>query len=136
MALNRVALAGLLLGVVGCVTVRPVKPAEFIPEKNPTVVWVTYNDNSIVPVAQPRMAGDTLKGVWAGLSEPVSIPLQDIQTVRAKTPDHTKTIVLGAALAGFAAFAVYEALNGGSYQGSGAQCGDYVKGGGINTGNC
>ena len=94
MALNRVLLAGLLLAVAGCTTVRSVQPAVYIPQHSPTMVWVTYTDNSFVPVAQPQMVGDTLKGTWAGLQEPVAISLNEIKTVQARLPAPKRTVLL------------------------------------------
>jgi hypothetical protein len=57
-------------------------------------VWVTFTDNSFVPVARPRVVGDTLNGVWQGLQESIAIPLGQIQTVQARLPDYTRTILL------------------------------------------
>jgi hypothetical protein len=94
MALNRVLSAGLLLAVGGCMAVQAVNPAEYIPQHSPAVVWVTYIDDSYVPVAQPRIVGDTLKGTWAGLGEPVVIPFREIQTVQANTRSPMRTILL------------------------------------------
>ena len=94
MKLDRVALAGLVLAVAGCKTVVSVQPAEFIPQHSPEVVWVTYTDNSYVPVAKPRIVGDSLQGTWVGLQEPVSISLKEIQTVQAKVPSPKRTIIL------------------------------------------
>ena len=106
MARNRIALAGLLLAVSACMTVRPVQPAQFIPQQKPPVVWVTYNDNSFVPVAGPTMVGDTLKGTWSGLGEPVAVTLSEIKTVQAKIKSPKRTALLftvvGAALVGVA----------------------------------
>ncbi len=50
-----------------------VQPTVFIPEQNPPVVWVTYTDNSFVPVSEPKIVGDSLMGTWQGLAEPVAI---------------------------------------------------------------
>jgi hypothetical protein len=90
----RVLLAGLLLAAAGCVTVQKVKPAEFIPAHSPPVVWVTTNDNSYTPVARPEIVGDTLKGMWVGMSEPVAISLDEIRTVQAKMPSPKRTALL------------------------------------------
>jgi hypothetical protein len=79
-------------------TVRPVQPAQFIPLHNPEVVWVTYTDNSFVPVAGPKIVGDSLKGTWAGLGEPVAMSLSDIKTVQAKIKSPKRTAMLFTAL--------------------------------------
>jgi hypothetical protein len=110
MVLNRVALAGLVFGVAAvgaCTTLRRVQPAEFIPKNSPDVVWVTHANKAVVPVAQPEIVGDTLRGMWQGTQRPVAIPLGEIQRVQAKVPDATKTaIVVTGGLVGFVA-AVY-----------------------------
>ena len=111
MALSRIAVASLLVGVSGaaaCTTVRRVQPAQFLATNSPDVVWVTYTNDTIVPVAQAEIAGDTLRGTRQGTEKPVVIPLDAVRTVRAKVPDGTKTAVLvTGVLTGFAA-AVYE----------------------------
>ena len=88
-----------LLAVTACTSVRPVHPALYIPAHRPPTVWVTYADYSFVPVDQPRIVGDTLKGVWHGLAEPLAIPLNEIQSVQAKQPDYERTVILFSTLA-------------------------------------
>jgi hypothetical protein len=104
--MRRIALTGLLLAGAACTSVKPVQPAEYIPQHKPSTVWVTYTDNSYVPVDNPTVVGDTLKGTWAGLQEPVTIPFSQIQTVQAKMPNKKKTVMLftvvGLAAAGVA----------------------------------
>jgi hypothetical protein len=97
MVLTRVTLPGLLsvvVAVAACTTVRRVQPVEYLAVNTPDVVWVTRANNTVVPVAEAEVAGDTLRGTWEGKQEPVAIPLGDIQSVQAKTPDHTKTALL------------------------------------------
>jgi hypothetical protein len=107
MVFNRVPLAVLLLGIAGvaaCTTVRRVQPAQFFATNSPDVVWVTYTNDTIVPVAQPEIAGDTLRGLRLGTRKPVVIPLDEVRSVRAKVTDATKTTVLvTGALVGFVA---------------------------------
>jgi hypothetical protein len=104
--MHRIALTSLLLAGAACTSVKPVQPAEYIPQHKPATVWVTYTDNSYVPVDNPTIVGDTLKGTWAGLAEPVTIPFNQIQTVHAKMPNKKKTFMLfgvvGLAAAGVA----------------------------------
>jgi len=131
MLLNRVTLAGLLLAGVGCTAVRAVKPAEYIPQHNPDVVWVTYTDNSFVPVAGPKIVGDSLIGTWKGLNEPVAISLGEIQTVQAKMPAPKKTALLFG-IAGVATAAVIYTISTAGNSGNPAGCG-YDKNGQPNT---
>jgi hypothetical protein len=107
MRLNSVALAGLVVAVAGCHVVKPVQPAVFIPEHNPPVVWVTYTDNSFVPVAGPKIVGDSLMGTWQGLAEPVAIHLSEIQTVQAKMPSPKRTLLLATVLTAATVGVVY-----------------------------
>ena len=108
MTLQRLALAGMLLSTAACMTVRPVPSfIQFVPQRRPQLVWVTYTDNSIVPVMQPRISGDSLVGTWQGLSEPVAIPLNEVKLVQARQPDKRRTTWLIASLGVFTAAGVY-----------------------------
>ena len=95
MKLKRVPLAGLLFAVAACHVVRPVScRLSSFTLHHPDVVWVTYTDNSFVPVQGPRIVGDSLMGTWQGLSEPIAISLGEIQTVQARIPAPKRTILL------------------------------------------
>jgi hypothetical protein len=98
MVLNRVAVGGLVLAVAACTTVRHVPPAEFIPQHAPALVWVTTTSAALVPVAQPYIDGDTLRGKWAGTQKPIAIHLQGIESVQAKTPARSRSILMFATL--------------------------------------
>ena len=104
--LHRVVLASVVLevaGAVACTTVRRIDPVRFFAQNSPDVVWVTYPDNTVVPIAQADLAGDTLKGMKQGTQDPVSIPLDQVRKVSAKIPDSRKTALLvTGALAGLA----------------------------------
>lgn len=109
MILSRVAAVGWLLAVAACTAVREVQPAQFIPQHTPALVWVTTTSSAVVPVAQPQIDGDTLRGTWVGTQTPLAIPLQDIQSVQAKTPARTRT-VLAFITAGLVAEALIRSL--------------------------
>ena len=124
MRLNSVVLAGLVVAVAGCHVVKPVQPSVFIPEHNPPVVWVTYTDNSFVPVADPKIVGDSLLGTWQGLAEPVAISLTEIKTVQAKMPSPKRTILLATVLTAATvgvAYTISTAGNGGDPNFTGCQ---------------
>jgi len=106
-ASGRVALAGLLLGFAACTSVRSVQPAKFFAVNSPDVVWVTDANNTVVAVADAEITADTLKGMRPGTREPVAIPLDQVQTVKAKTPDHMKTALLLTTLGVGAVSSVY-----------------------------
>src|SRR2546428_12450894 len=93
MILSRVAPVGCLLPVAACPALREGQPAQFIPQHTPALVWVTTTYSAVVPVAQPQIDGDTLRGTWAGTQKPLAIPLQGIQSVQARTPARVQTIV-------------------------------------------
>jgi hypothetical protein len=115
MKMNSVVLAGVVLALAGCKTVQNVQPTVYIPEHNPPVVWVTYLDNSFVPVSSPKIVGDSLVGTWQGLSEPVAISLKEIQTVQAKMPSPKRTIILASVLTlavGGAVYSITQGANG------------------------
>lgn len=114
MKFNRIPLAGLVLAIAGCHVVKSVQPAQYIPEHSPEVVWVTYTDNSFVPVSHPQMVGDTLKGTWQGLAEPVSIPVGQIQTVQAKMPSPKRTALLVTVLGVSVGGAIYSIATAGT----------------------
>ena len=102
MSLARVSLAFVLFGTIGCATVQPVpNPAQYIDQAHPPVLYVTYTDNSSVPVSQPRITGDTLFGTAPGVAgaEAVAVALRDVTEIRAPQPDHQRTVMLVAAIA-------------------------------------
>ena len=80
-------------GPAACTSLRRIEPGDYIAKNGPDVVWVTYPNKAVVPVAEPSVVGDTLKGLQKGTSRPLSIPLDQVQSVEARTPDHTKTIL-------------------------------------------
>jgi hypothetical protein len=98
----------LLIGSLACASVQPVlQPAEFIPRTNPDLVLVVYKDNSEVPVAKPRLVGDTLVGTWVGVNEPVAVPLSEVQRIDAKQRSGKRTALLIAGVAVMAAGGIY-----------------------------
>jgi len=105
----RTSLTAILLGTLGCATLQPLRePAQFIVAQNPKVVYVTYSNRTVEGVAQPRVSGDSLFGALQGNpSHRVAVPLSQVQLMRAKQPDGTRTAMLIAGLAVFAATSVY-----------------------------
>jgi hypothetical protein len=133
MVFKPVLCTGLLLVTAACVTVQKVQPAQFIPQHNPPVVWVTANDNSYTPVSQPRIEGDSLKGIWSGLQDSVAISLNEIQYVQVKLPSPKRTALLATVLTvtvGGAIYSIATAGNSGAVRLS-PECG-YNKGVPIN----
>jgi len=109
----RVVAGVALLGTLGCKTVQPIQqPAQFIPQAKPDLVVVVYKDNSQVLVQEPEIAGDTLKGTWAGLGEPVAVPLDQVQRIDARLPNKKRTTMLIAGLGVLTAAGVYMVASG------------------------
>jgi len=118
---NRVALVGVFCAVAAaCTSVRPIHPATYLEVNSPPVVWVTYNDNKVVPVNEPEVRRDTLRGTLDGAR--VKIPLADVQTVQAKVRDGGKTALLVGTIGIAAVSALYVGLisQSGSSNGGGA----------------
>jgi len=105
---RRTAWGGLLggLAVIGaCTSVRGVPPVQYLIDNSPEVVWVTDTSHTVVPVAEPVIKRDTLRGVWQGSR--LKIPLSEIESVQARVPDHVKTALLAGTLGVAAVSALY-----------------------------
>jgi hypothetical protein len=125
---RRFAFIAMLFGIAAtgaCASVRRV-PAEFISTNVPAVVWVTHSDSTVVPVAQPEIARDTLKGLLQGTQEAVAIPMDQVRTVQAKVPDHRKTamLIIGG-LTGFTASVYALFISKAGPNSGGVNCGTY-----------
>ena len=121
---RRVAVAGLLVGVApigACTSVRPIHPTTYLEENPPPVVWVTYNNNTVVAVAEAEVRRDTLRGTLQGAR--VKIPLADIQIVHAKVRDGGKTALLVGSLGLVAVSTLYFASISKSGSTPAANCG-------------
>jgi len=125
MMLNRVARVGLLGGIAAiaaCTSVRPISPRVYLEDNAPPVVWVTYHNNTLVPVAEPEVRRDTLRGTLEGAR--VKIPLADSQTVQAKVREGEKTVLFLSGVGVAAISTLYVALisQAGSSGGQGIIC--------------
>jgi hypothetical protein len=58
---------------------------------------VQIQHGAFLELSNPQVAGDTLKGKWRTTMEDVALPLNDIESVRAKQPDAKRTVILSAA---------------------------------------
>ncbi len=80
------------LAILGCHSIRSIRPGEITLDHPPQRIWVRYSDQSIVTVEQPQVRGDTLSGMVYG--EPEQFPLSgDIQMI-AQRPATGRTIAL------------------------------------------
>ncbi len=118
---------GLLLAAAACTTLREVPQAQFIPQHNPAFVWVTTTDHALVRVTEPRIDGDTLRGTWPGGQGPVAIPLNRIQSVRAKTPAVGRTILVSATLAFVGGYVVWALAQPNSNNPPAGDCSGYAE---------
>jgi hypothetical protein len=124
MRLRRATLAGLVFAATACTTIRRVQPAGYLAQNSPDVVWVTYDNDVVVPVAEAEIRGDTLRGMRQGTQQRVAIPLGQIESVRAKTPDKAKTAILvTGALTGFVASVYALWISKAGSQAGGVDCG-------------
>ncbi len=85
--------------------VPPVSPEQAITEDQPSKIRVTLTDSSTVEMEQPRIVGDTLRGLVKGGADDSLVErdvlLADIATVRVKKTDAIKSVLLfGGILAG------------------------------------
>ena len=104
-----------LLSGVGCATLQPVQqPAQFIPEAQPQVVYVTFRNHSKVTIAQPRVRGDTLFGTVRGAPHPVAAPLSHIERIEAVQRDRKRTRWLVAGLGVLTAAGVFALTQSGN----------------------
>ena len=117
--------------VTACSTVVPVhSPAEYIPLKAPSTVWVTKTDNSTLRLLSPQVITDTLSGFVEG--EYVEMPLSSVQSMRARqaTPGRTALLVGGITVAG--AIGVYLTIG----RASGVACVEPPGGSGSDEAVC
>lgn len=131
MVLKCVALLGVSFGFAAlsaCTTVRHVEPAALLTDAGPARVWVTQTDNTVVPVFDPEIRRDTLRGKLNG--ERVKIPVSRIVSIEAKVPDHRKTALLAVVLGVAAVSTVYAAAvsQAGGPASNGANCGNTIRG--------
>jgi peptidase E len=118
MNFGRVAVVAVILSATACKSVQQIQdPATFIPKANPDVIVVTYTDNSQIAVEKPRVARDSLFGTWAGVDEPVAVPLSQVRRMDAVQRDKGRTtlaVAVGAGLmaAGVAAFTIVTSRDG------------------------
>lgn len=84
--------ATFLLATLGCYRVRPLwKPEEFLARAKPDVVYVRQRNRPVIPIAYPRLAGDTLRGT--GLDGgAVAVAWSDVMDVQARRFDGTRTV--------------------------------------------
>ncbi len=107
MKIARVFLAALFLASTACSSVQQVRdPAQFL-ATNPSLIVVTYEDNSEVPILEPRLRNDTIHGTWDGLNETVALPLSRVQRVDAIQKDSKRTTMLIVGLAAVGAAVTY-----------------------------
>jgi len=118
MRIARVLFVAVLLGSGGCATLQPVRePARFIAEANPPVVYLTFKNRSQVTLTEPRVSGDSLFGLVAGVSSPVAAPLSHIERVEAVRRDHKRTTWMIAGLGALTVTTVFVLAQSGNAPG-------------------
>ena len=101
-AVRRVISALLLPAYLSSCTswqVPPVSPEQAITEDQPSKVRVTLNDSTQLEMEQPRMVGDTLRGLVKGGTDDSLVErdvlLADIATLKVAKGDAKKSVFLG-----------------------------------------
>ena len=112
----RVTAAVTLVATTACVGLQPVwDPARFIAETKPPVVYVMKGREAVLTLTNPRVRGDTVLGTLPGESEPVALPLSDVQNIGTVRLSGRRTALLVGAVASvgaLAAFAFFTNANG------------------------
>jgi hypothetical protein len=81
--------------VAGCASVQPLRdPAAFIAKTQPDVVYATHRDGAQLTIAEPRVSGDSLVGIWRPVAQPLALPLSQFRRIEARQRDGTRTGVL------------------------------------------
>ena len=79
--------------------VQSVSPEQAITEDQPSKVQITLSDSSELEMEQPRIVGDTLRGMVKGGADyslvERDVLLADIATVRVKKTSTTHSVLLG-----------------------------------------
>jgi len=79
--------------------VQSVSPEQVVTEDQPSKIRVTLTDSSELEMEQPRIVGDTLRGLVKGGADDSLVErdvlLADIAAVRVKKTSTTKSVLLG-----------------------------------------
>ena len=102
--------------------VQSVSPEQVVTEEEPSKIRVTLTDSSELEMEQPRIVGDTLRGLVKGGADDSLVErdvlLADIATVRVKKTNATASVLLVVGIAAVVGVAVFAA----------AICGDQSSG--------
>jgi len=103
------ASCSLLPLLVACTHLAPVRhPGQYVTAKAPPRVWVVQaKSDTVREMTTPRVAGDTLSGIIAGVEQ--RIPLADVKEVQAVQGAPRRTAAL--ILLPFASYGLYEIVN-------------------------
>jgi hypothetical protein len=95
MRVRRIVALALLVTQAGCTSVRLVPaPLQYIPQKQPSIVWVVDSQEEILPISQPTVRADSVVGLIANTTEPISVPMSRTRYVLARQPDRRRTAFL------------------------------------------
>jgi hypothetical protein len=108
----RTLVAGLLIvTVTSCTSWTPVPmtPKNYIRSHDPAAVWLEMEDGSTIIMGRPRILGDSLRGIAAGVYR--TVPLDKVKVFKAQEPSKSKTALLIATGVLFTVGLVYIATN-------------------------
>ena len=89
--------AGVALAAAACTTSGPIASpwSTYIATHQPSTVWLTRTNNSVVRIDGPRVFNDTIVGAVHG--QYAEIPLADVTRISAIRADKAKTVMVAAA---------------------------------------
>ena len=67
-------------------------PTNYIRSHDPAAVWLQMEDGSTMVLGRPRVLGDSLRGIAAGVYR--NVPLNKVAKFKAQEPSKSKTALL------------------------------------------
>jgi hypothetical protein len=103
----------LLLGqVAACSKMRPLpEPVPYMRAVRPAQIWVTPAGGLESVLLAPTLVGDSVLG-WDEMGQQTMMPLADLELVRAREFDLTRTALLATGIAGLAVAAGFAIFGG------------------------
>lgn len=103
------ALAALSL-VGACRSMQPV-PLEFISQTKPAVVYLSDQYGVTQIVANPRLSGDSVLGTTLGGTQPVAVPVNQVERMSTVRLSRARTALLVGGLTAMGALVTYAVLS-------------------------
>jgi hypothetical protein len=110
----RRVIAGMLLltQVAACSKMRTLpEPVPYMNTVRPGIVWVTPQGGLETAILAPQLTGDSIFG-WDEMGQQTVLPLAEIELVRAREFDMTRTALLATGILGMAVAAGFAVFGG------------------------